>query len=192
MINDIKKAGLDFDFNELIREAFVMACRIARDTAIEVLTYVDKQIRENIDSERYRFKKMMKKTILTPFGDLTIERAYYLDRKKDEYVYLLDEFLNIELDGKVTKDVLLRMVEGVSSMSYTKSVEDLNKKNIETSIGTVHNRMADFFKKVNASEAQRVEKHMNGELSGEEEVSMLFEEKDGIYLSIKGSKKNEK
>ena len=49
--------------------------------------------------------------------------------------------------------------------------------------------MADFLKKVNESEAQRVEKHVNGELSGKKEASVIFEEKDGIYLKIKGSKK---
>jgi hypothetical protein len=45
---------------------------------------------------------MVEKTMLTSFGELTFERAYYLDRENDEYVYLLDKYLNIELDGKVT------------------------------------------------------------------------------------------
>lgn len=77
-------------------------------------------------------------------------------------------------------------------MSYTKSVDDLKKKNIETSVGTVKNRMADFLKKVNESEGERVEKHVDGELCGKKESSVIFEEKDGIYLSIKGSKKKRK
>ena len=191
MIEDIKNAGLNINFNELAREAFIMACNIAMDTSAELLAYIDEQIGDNVDPKRYKFKKMVKKTILTPFGDLTFERAYYLDRQKDEYVYLLDEFLNIELDGKVTKDVLLRMVDGVASMSYTKCVDDLKEKNIETSVGTVRNRMADFLKKVNESEAQRVEKHINSELSGKKEASVIFEEKDGIYLKIKVLKKRE-
>lgn len=189
MIEDIKNADLNIDFNELLREAFIMACNVARETSAELLAYMDEQIRENINSKRYKFKKMVKKTILTPFGDLTFERAYYLDRQKDEYVYLLDEFLNIELDGKVTKDVLLRMVDGAAAMSYPKCVDDLKKKNIETSAGTIHNRMNDFLEKVNEAEAQRVERYVNGELSGKKEARVIFEEKDGIYLKIKGSKK---
>jgi hypothetical protein len=68
------------------------------------------------------------KTILTSFGELTFERTYYLDRENDEYVYLLDKYLNIELDGKMTKDVLLRIVDGISSMSYPKCIMILKVK----------------------------------------------------------------
>ena len=31
MINDIKDFKLDIDFNELLREAFIMACSIAKE-----------------------------------------------------------------------------------------------------------------------------------------------------------------
>jgi hypothetical protein len=83
-------------------EAFVMACNIAKDVTRELLSAAEQYIRENIAPKRYKFKKMVEKTILTSFGGLTFERAYYLDRENDEYVYLLDKYLNIELDGKVT------------------------------------------------------------------------------------------
>jgi len=181
----------NIDFNEVLRQIFIMACNIAKDTAKELFESLDDQIRENIDPKRYRFKMKEKKTILTPFGDLTYERGYYLDRRKDEYFYPLDEFMNIKLEGKVTKDVLLRMVDEVASMSYTKCLEDLEQKNIKTSIGTVRNRVMDFLNKVNAQEAQRVEKNLSNELHGKKVASVIFEEKDGLYLKIKGSKKKE-
>lgn len=53
MINDIKDFNLEMDFKKLLRETFIMACSIARDTAIEILTHVDEQIRENVNSKRY-------------------------------------------------------------------------------------------------------------------------------------------
>lgn len=37
MINYIKDFKLDIDFNELLRETFIMACSIARDTALGIL-----------------------------------------------------------------------------------------------------------------------------------------------------------
>jgi hypothetical protein len=69
---------------------------------------------------------------------------------------------------------------------------DLKSKNIESSVGTVHNRMTDFLEKANREEAKRIEDHENQELSGNKRANLIFEEKDGIYLKIKGLKKNVK
>jgi hypothetical protein len=93
----------NINFNETLREAFVMACNIAKDATRELLSATEQYIRENIDPKRYKFKKMVEKTILTSFGELMFERAYYLDRENDEYVYLLDKYLNREV-GRAVRD----------------------------------------------------------------------------------------
>jgi hypothetical protein len=38
----------NIDFNEVLREIFIMTCNIAKDTAKELFESLDDQIRENI------------------------------------------------------------------------------------------------------------------------------------------------
>jgi hypothetical protein len=53
------------------------------------------------------------------------------------------------------------MVDGISSMSYPKCINDLKSKNIESSVGTVHNRKTDFLEKANREEAKIIGDHEN-------------------------------
>jgi hypothetical protein len=44
---------VNINFNEILREAFVMACNIATDATRELLSVAEQYIRENIDPKMY-------------------------------------------------------------------------------------------------------------------------------------------
>lgn len=58
-----------------------------------LLEDIDRQLAETRDKRRYHLKDKRRTTIQTLFGEIAIERNYYLDREQNRYTFLLDSFL---------------------------------------------------------------------------------------------------
>jgi len=64
-----------------------------------LLEDMDQEIAEKRDKKRYRLIDKRTSTIVSLFGEIEVNRNYYRDKEKGEYVYLLDRYL--EFEGEV-------------------------------------------------------------------------------------------
>ncbi len=64
-----------------------------------LLEDMDKQIAQERNKKRYRLVDKRTTTLVSLFGEIELERNYYRDREKGEYVYLLDRYLEFEGAG---------------------------------------------------------------------------------------------
>jgi len=77
--------GIYRAMNEATRRLLEAACR-----------HLDEQLLEQRDKRRLETIHKKARTVLTPFGAVTIERRYYADRETGQGRYLLDEVLGLE------------------------------------------------------------------------------------------------
>nr|MBO2467885.1 hypothetical protein [Xanthomonadaceae bacterium] len=77
--------GIYRAMNEATRRLLEAACR-----------HLDEQLLEQRDKRRLETIHKKARTVLTPFGAVTIERRYYADRETGQGVFLLDEALGLE------------------------------------------------------------------------------------------------
>ena len=88
-----------------------------------------KEIEENIRQSEFRKKnyyvehKADQRTLLTTFGNLEIERAYYKPEIGGKSVYLLDKYVGLAPHDKVSLAVKTKFVEEVVETSYQKGGE---------------------------------------------------------------------
>lgn len=136
-----------------------------------ILEDLDQQIAEARDKGRFRMlDKKRKMTIDSLFGPIKITRRYYRDRVKNEYVYLLDQYLAFDGEKEVTPLLAETAMElAITGPSYRQAADTL-----ETLLG------------------YRVMSHegIRQQLLGVEVISektelaqrILFVEVDGLYL----------
>lgn len=76
---------------------------------------------ENRDKTVYRNKGTRKTTVKTVYGEVEYERRVYEVIREDglkEYVFLLDEQLEISGVGLISMNMAEQMVSGITEMSY--------------------------------------------------------------------------
>lgn len=107
-----------------------------------------KEIEENIRQSEFRKKnyyvehKADRRTLLTTFGNLEIERAYYKPKNGGKSVYLLDKYVGLAPHDKVSLAVKTKFVEEAVESSYQKvgekacMTEDVVSK--QTAKNTIH------------------------------------------------------
>ena len=88
-----------------------------------------KEIEENIRQSEFRKKnyyvehKADRRTFLTTFGNLEIERTYYKPKNGGKSVYLLDKYVGLAPHDKVSLAVKTKFVEEAVETSYQKGGE---------------------------------------------------------------------
>lgn len=107
-----------------------------------------KEIEENIRQSEFRKKnyyvayKADRRTLLTTFGNLEIERAYYKPKNGGKSVYLLDKYVGLAPHDKVSLAIKTKFVEEAVETSYQKGgekacmTEDVVSK--QTAKNTIH------------------------------------------------------
>lgn len=190
MISLIEEAK---NFKGLEKEIYIDCCKEACEKMQRLLEEKDLEIMKTRDKKRFRLKNSSREnTIITLMGEVTYKRRYYRCIDEDGviyYGYLLDEMLGIDNKDKLSDNVKETAVETALRQSYRKSAEAINRNNqYSISPQTIWKEVQKAGEKAKALENHLVKKYLKGELKGEKEVPVLFEEKDGVYLSIQGEK----
>lgn len=101
------------------------------------------------------------------------------------FVYLLDETL--ENVGLISTNMAELLVKGITELSYracASKVSEMTGQSI-SAMG-VWNVIQTLGEKICEEEKALVESYKKGHLHGEKEVPVLFEEADGVYISLQG------
>lgn len=181
-------------FKDLEKKIFEAACGIARDAAKEILESYDDGLAQTRDRKKYRDKGRRKTVIKTVFGEVEYSRRIYRTETDEgiRYVYLLDEELDINRIGKFSENMAEILVDKVCESSYRVSAQETSHTTGQTVSHTgVWNIIQALGCECERRDNELIKRHKEGMSSGERKAPVLFEEADGIYISLQ-QEKNEK
>jgi hypothetical protein len=177
-------------FKEIERSFFEIGCEVAKTLMAEFLVRLDKELCKNRNKAELRHKGTRKTSIKTLMGEVPLSRVLYKRFKDDgstEYVFLLDEELGLDTIGLISPNLVEKVVEHSCEMSYrevSQAVSDFTNQSI--SHQGVWNIIQAIGEKQEEAERRLVECFKDNKLSGDREVPILFEEADGLWLSMQG------
>ncbi len=177
-------------FKELEKNIYSWVCEIGRQFTAEFMERYDRILMEDRDKKRYRHKGLRQTTIKTVYGEVTYQRAVYEVLEEDglrHYVYLLDEALQLDNIGLISTNMAEILVKGITELSYRECAAKVSGMTGQSiSAMGVWNVIQALGEKVCEEEKELVEEHKKGNIQGEKEVPVLFEEADGIYVNLQG------
>lgn len=157
-----------------------------------------KEIEESIRQSEFRKKnyyvehKADRRTLLTTFGNLEIERAYYKPKNGGKSVYLLDKYVGLAPHDKVSLAVKTKFVEEAVETSYQKGgekacmTEDVVSK--QTVKNTIHELEVELEEEIPVQKKKIKNLHIQAD---EDHVALQFSKKKGdLTVNEMGRKSN--
>lgn len=182
--------GNEINFNQIEREIFAYGCQIAREIMQQVMTALDDHLAKERDRKKYRDKGKRKTSIKTLMGEVEFSRRVYKYESEagvKKFVYLLDEALDLNKVGLFSGNLIQLITEAASNESFRKAAESISKTTGQIiSHGGAWNIIQVVGKKLDTIEQRQAETVSKGNIEGQREKKVLFEEADGVYLSIQG------
>ncbi len=186
-------------FKDIEKRIFEFGCEISRNMISTFLADVDKEICETRNKAEYRHKGYRNTTIKTLMGEVPVKRTLYkriLDDGTAEYVFLLDKELGFDTIGNISPNLVEKIAGQICEESYravSGTVTGLTNQSI--SHQGVWNVVQAIGERQAKTEKQLMTAFKDDRLSGDKKVPVLFEEADGLSISIqkrdgkKGKKK---
>ena len=182
--------GNEINFNQIERKIFEYGCQIAREAMRQMLTSLDDHLAKERDKKIYRDKGKRETSIKTLMGEVEFSRRVYKYESETgvrEYVYLLDQALELNKVGVFSGNLVQLITEAASNESFRKAAESISNTTGQTiSHGGTWNIVQAVGKKIDAEEQLQSEAASKGCSQGQRDVKILFEEADGVYLNIQG------
>ena len=185
----------DTDFKDLEEKCFRRACAAAQAEMAGVLEQLDRQLMEGRDKTQYRHKGLRATTVKTIFGEVTFRRTLYKTKDKDglvKHVFLLDEALHLDTPGLYSEGFKNLLVSGITTKSYRACAKELSETTGQhiSSMGA-WNIVQYLGGNLTKEEKKLVSEHDKGTIEGGKVVPVLFEEADGVNISLQGNDRKE-
>ena len=138
--NSIMEGGLS-NFTDDLNDRLM---KLGYDLTKFVLEYAE-EIIFNLKERRNEFESLEKddRKIITIFGEIDFKRRYYLDKKTNERVYLLDEYFKIARKERLLENVETRLIEEAIETNYEKAGKVAAYKT-EISKQTIMNKISEL------------------------------------------------
>lgn len=120
----------EIKFNSLEKKIFKFVCNLDCMILKMLLESYDRKLMKARDTKRYRHKGLRKNTIKTIMGEVEYRRVMYEMEENGIHktVYLLDEKMHINADGKVSENLIEKVVELVPITDSYRKAERENKE----------------------------------------------------------------
>lgn len=180
----------NLDFKTLEEIIYKTVCEIACNCLKDVLERFDLMLSAKRDPKEYRNKGLRKTSVHTVMGTVEYYRRIYEtcgENGRKEYIFLLDKHLKNETIGRVSSNLAEKIVERVLEEPYRKTaqaIESLTNKGLSHT--AVWNVVQAIGEKLEVEEKQIIRNYQLGKTNGERSVKVLFQEADGIWLSMQG------
>ena len=188
----LNENGLTFKDFEV--KTFEMICKLGQEYTRDFLERYDTYLMENRDKEAYRNKGKRKTTVKTVYGEVEYTRRIYQVTREDgltEFVFLLDEQLEISGVGLISMNMAEQMVSNITETSYRETAEKITEMTGQSiSAMGVWNVIQTLGDKVCDDEHKLVKAHKAGRVKGDKEAPVLFEETDGVYVRLQREKQD--
>ena len=169
-----------------------MMSAIKRDVrhSKKMLENYDKELMKAHDRKVYRNKGYQKTVVKTIMGEVEYSRAVYEVKNEDEtkaYVYLLDEKMGIKGTGFMSGLLTAEIAEAVCRGTYRNAAQSISEKTVQRiSHQAAWNVTQQLGQAVEKQEERLAALAAKNEGNGTLETKILFEERDGIWLSLLG------
>ena len=114
--------------NETLDGFLLKSQQIHKEAIQRALERYDKDIYCSIDHKRFVLIRLDERTLLSSYGILRFRRRYYYDSHMGEHCYLLDNRLQIPKSKRMTNELILRILDLASIMSYREVGEHLSNE----------------------------------------------------------------
>ncbi len=177
-------------FKELEQKIFSYVCELGREITQILLESYDNELMENRNKKELRSKGTRRTSIKTVYGEVEYQRNVY-ESKNDEgksiWVYLLDQALDMDKIGMISTNLAEKIAASVTENPYRVTAEIISSTCGQTiSSGGVWNLIQNLGERISDEEEVLVSE-MNADKSrGTENIKVLFEEMDGVWLRMQG------
>ncbi|WP_374713189.1 ISLre2 family transposase [Symbiobacterium terraclitae] len=183
------RADVAFSFQELEDLVWERTVECHRESMIEALSALDKALHENRDSERFVYKEMRSRDVMTKLGPISLKRRYYWDREEECYVCLLDEALGLAKRQRVSDSVRTEAVEAaVTGGSFRGAAAELERRGCQVHVS--HEAIRQWTIQTGRAIAKAA-KQRQELTAGTRRVPVLFIEADGFWPGRQRGKKAE-
>ena len=117
------------NFNSLEENTYKKMMKLGREIIQEDLKMLDNLIKEYRDKEMYECKDIQPTTIKSKLGEIPIMRRRYkmLLNGKVKYIYLLDEFLQINEIGLYSQSIIEMVTREITKKSYRETAKTISE-----------------------------------------------------------------
>ena len=187
----------EIKFNNLEKKIFKFVCNFGCLIIKLILESYDRKIMKARDTKKYRHKGLRKNTIKTVMGEVEYVRAMYEVEEAGikKRVYLLDEKLHINTEGKASENLVEKIVETVPITDSYRKAETVLKEttNATLSFEWIRNIVVKIGDKITKKEKEERKMLDKGQLvAGLKEIIVLFEETDGLWINLQGKDRKER
>ncbi|MFA5529002.1 MAG: ISLre2 family transposase [Peptostreptococcales bacterium] len=186
----------EINFNKLEKEIFKIGCEYAQRLMVNIFKMIDDELANNRDKRIFRHKGKRKTTLKTLMGEVEFERNIYETRSLEgekAFVYLLDRVMDFKTFGKISTNLAHKISENACICSFRNSAKNITELTGQSiSHGGVWNVVQSLGAKIKETENEYSELAANGEIYGQKETKVLFEEADGVWINIQGKDRPKK
>lgn len=188
MMNTIVKET-PVSFKTLEQKIYEYVCELGREITRNVLENYDKELFVSRDTKQFRDKGKRKTSIKTVYGEVEYSRRVYRDNFADEgksvYIYLLDQAMQMDKIGLISTNLAEKIAMTVTESPYRVSADIIsNTCGQRISAGGVWNVMQRLGERISEEEEYAVKQMNADQAEGKKEIPVLFEEMDGVWLSM--------
>ena len=181
----------ELKFNDLEKKVYRFVCFIGCLIIKLILESYDRKIMQSRNKEKYRHKGLRETSVNTIMGEIKYKRAMYEIRKEgiNKKVYLLDEKLKINADGKVSSNLIEKIIETVPVTDSYRKAEQVIDTITNTSISheKIRRIVLKIGDKITNKEKEEIKLYEKNQLiAGLKEITALFEETDGLWINLQG------
>jgi hypothetical protein len=177
-------------FKELEKNIYSYICELGRELTQTMLERYDQELLEKRDKKKYRSKGLRPTTIKTVYGEVSYSRNVYqikLEDGKNAYVYLLDKTMQMDKIGTISTNLAEKIAMTVAESPYRVSADIISSTCGQTiSHGGVWNLIQQLGDRISKEESMAVKEMEKDQSKGEKDISVLFEEMDGVWLRMQG------
>ena len=112
--------------HETLDSFLLKSHQIHKESLQKALELYDKEIYSQINHKRFVLIRLDERVLLSSYGILRFRRRYYYDSFMNEYCYLLDNRLQIPKSKRMTNELIIKMLDLASIMSYKEVGEHLS------------------------------------------------------------------
>ena len=181
----------EIKFNDLEKKIFKFVCFFGCMIIKLILESYDKKLMNARDKKKYRHKGLRKNTIKTIMGEVEYKRAMYEMEENGikKTVYLLDEKMHINADGKVSENMIEKVVEIVPITDSYRKAETVIKETTNATLSFEWIRKLTLAVGDKIARREKEEKKLMSKrqlVAGLKEITALFEEADGLWINLQG------
>lgn len=184
-------------FNELEKKVFKFVCFLGCLIIKMMLESYDRKLMDARDKKKYRHKGLRETSVNTVMGEIKYKRVMYEVQEDGikKTIYLLDEKLKISVEGKVSSNLVEKVIETVPITDSYRKAEEVIDTTTNTSLS--HEKIRSMIVKIgdkitNKEKEERKLFDKKQLIAGLKEITALFEEADGLWINLQGKDRKER